>query len=83
MVQATDAIAEAVDPEIKRKRADSQAAAWGGRPPVVSPPAVTPPGVASEAPAEMPAGGGALAGMSMEELERELARRKATPPGDV
>lgn len=84
MVQATDAIAEAVDPEIKQKRAESETAAWGGAPPVatppvVSPPAVTPPGVAAEAPA-----GGSLAGMSMEELERELARRKAaTPPGDA
>ncbi len=94
LVQATDALAEAVDPDIKRKRVESEAAAWGAVPPAPTPVASTNPvstseststaagGVAGGVAAENTAGG--LAGLSVEELEKELARRKAasSPPAD-
>lgn len=64
LTAVTDEIAKQVDPEIEAKRAESAAAAWGSALPQ------TP---AASAPAAD------LSVMSMEQLEAELARRKAAP----
>lgn len=77
---------QAVDPDIEKKRAESAQMAWGGGGGVASPAdAPSPAAATSEAtptvppPASSPAKD--LATMSVDELEAELARRKAGVAG--
>ncbi|PRW34100.1 Sec-independent translocase chloroplastic [Chlorella sorokiniana] len=87
---ADAAAAAAIDPEIERKRAEAAAAAWGGAAPAAAAAAAAAPAAAAAAPAAAsaatpaapaaPAAAGkprAVEAMSLDELEAELAKRKA------
>lgn len=77
-----DSMAAVVDPDIERKRAEAAAAAWGGALPGAAP---AQPAAPAAAPAAAAAGRAAAAApqpraveaMSLDELEAELAKRKA------
>jgi len=71
-VQADDDMAKKIDPSIEELRKKSAAMAWGGAAPEVV--AAT---AAEEGAAAAPAGQKEMSEMSLEELEAELARRKA------
>jgi TatA/E family protein of Tat protein translocase len=66
MQQMDDSMAKMIDPEIERRREEAAQMAWGGAAPVAAPAAET---------------AGGLAEMSIEELEKELQRRKAGSAG--
>lgn len=61
MKPVDESMAVAIDPEIERKRREAEQMAWGGQSPTQAPTEAAPD----------------LAAMSVEELEAELARRKA------
>lgn len=61
MRQIDDVMAKSVDPDIERRRAESAKLAWGSQPAAVPEAAAAP----------------SLANLSLDELEKELARRKA------
>ena len=67
LTQVTENMAKTVDPQIDQKRKASEAAAWGGNAPA-----------AAQEQGQQPTRGEAssLEGLSMEQLEAELARRK-------
>ncbi|KAL4423263.1 hypothetical protein ABPG77_004532 [Micractinium sp. CCAP 211/92] len=72
-----NATASLIDPDIERKRAAAAAAAWGGAAPAAAPAAgeaAQPAAAAAAAAAPKPR---AVEAMSLEELEAELAKRKA------
>ncbi|CAG9467640.1 unnamed protein product [Pedinophyceae sp. YPF-701] len=73
LVEATEEMAKAVDPNIEDKRAASAAAAWGGAPPAER--ANTEP--VAEVASDTAAKPDPLAEASLADLEKELARRKA------
>lgn len=81
-------MAAQMDPDIDRKRAEASAAAWGGPPParptdVDSVPAASADSApATASPRESP-GDKQLTALSVEELEAELARRKAMQNSDA
>jgi Sec-independent protein translocase protein TatA len=64
MQQVDETMAKALDPEIERRREEAAKMAWGGQAPSAPAAAAAP---------EVP-----LANLSIEELEKELARRKAS-----
>lgn len=68
MQQVDENIAKTLDPEIERRREEAAKMAWGGQAPSQPPSAAAAP-PSSEVP---------LANLSIEELEKELARRKST-----
>jgi hypothetical protein len=94
MQQSKDTMASVIDPGIERKRAEAAAAAWGGAAPsaaaAMGPAAATgaaggeaagsAAGSAAGA-AAAPQAGQAVRMMTLEELEAELARRKAKVSG--
>lgn len=65
--QVTDNVAKSLDPDIERKREQSARAAWGHQQPAEAPSQQTK--VVSSSPS--------LQGLSIEELEAELAKRKS------
>ncbi|KAL4436743.1 hypothetical protein ABPG75_003882 [Micractinium tetrahymenae] len=77
------ATAALVDPDIERKRAAAAAAAWGGAAPAAAPaaPAAAPAAAEAAQPAAAAAAAApkprAVEAMSLDELEAELAKRKA------
>jgi hypothetical protein len=67
MQQVDETIAKALDPEIERRREEAAKMAWGGQAPSTQEPSV------AAAAGDVP-----LANLSIEELEKELARRKSS-----
>lgn len=76
----TEDIAREIDPQIDAKRSEAERMAWGGATPTVTASTAAPAG--GEGPA---ATGGALEGLSLEQLEQELQRRKSMGkvPGEL
>lgn len=79
-----NATASLIDPDIERKRAAAAAAAWGGAAPAAAPaaPAAAPAAAEAAQPAAAAAAAAApkpraVEAMSLEDLEAELAKRKA------
>ncbi|KAL4548453.1 hypothetical protein Ndes2526B_g01024 [Nannochloris sp. 'desiccata'] len=68
MQQVDENMAKALDPEIEKRREEAAKMAWGGQAPSQPPAAAAAP-PSSEVP---------LANLSIEELEKELARRKSS-----
>jgi Sec-independent protein translocase protein TatA len=66
MQQVDDTMAKDIDPEIERRREEAAKMAWGGQAPSSSP-------AAAASSSDVP-----LGNLSIEELEKELARRKSS-----
>ena len=68
MQQVDESMAKALDPEIEKRREEAAKMAWGGQAP-----SATISSADASSPAEVP-----LASLSIDELEKELARRRAS-----
>lgn len=85
--EVTEEMAQQVDPDIARRRAESAKMAWGDTSKSSAPSKESQEGskilrVATDAPAAPKVADSKMEGMSIEELEAELARRRSKQPSN-